>query len=49
MATKHPLEPLARRFLGKHPHQLEPEEIHVLEQMRKRLPSAAMPVTHPMR
>lgn len=38
MATKHPLEPLARRFLGKHPHQLEPEEIHVLEQMRKRLP-----------
>lgn len=38
MATKHPLEPLAQRFLGKQPHELEPEEIHVLEQMRKRLP-----------
>lgn len=38
MATKHPLDTLAQHFLGKRGHALEPEEIHVLEQMKEHRP-----------
>jgi uncharacterized membrane protein len=38
MASKHPLDTAAQYFLGKHVHTLEPEEIHVLEQMQQHRP-----------
>ena len=36
--TSHPLQKLAQSLLGKAPHELEPEESHVLEQIRQRRP-----------
>ncbi|AXO61028.1 DUF1003 domain-containing protein [Pseudomonas sp. phDV1] len=36
--TSHPLQKLAQTLLGKAPHELEPEESHVLEQIRQRRP-----------
>ncbi|HEY1026240.1 MAG TPA: DUF1003 domain-containing protein [Pseudomonas sp.] len=36
--TSHPLQQLAQNLLGKPVHELEPEESHVLEQIRKRRP-----------
>lgn len=36
--TAHPLQQLAHHLLGKAIHELEPEESHVLEQIRQRRP-----------
>ena len=36
--TSHPLQKLAQTLLGKAPHELEPEESHVLERIRQRRP-----------
>ncbi|RRV36760.1 DUF1003 domain-containing protein [Pseudomonas sp. o96-267] len=36
--TSHPLQKLAQNLLGKAIHELEPEESHVLEQIRQRRP-----------
>ncbi|MFV3384627.1 DUF1003 domain-containing protein [Pseudomonas sp. NY15364] len=38
--TSHPLQQLAQTLLGKPLHELEPEETHVLEQIRQRRPIA---------
>ena len=38
MNTSHPLQQLAQNLLGKSLHELEPEETHVLEQIRQRRP-----------
>ncbi|MFF7707936.1 DUF1003 domain-containing protein [Pseudomonas sp. NPDC007930] len=38
MAAKHPLDSVAQHFFGKRAHALEPEEIHVLEQMKEHRP-----------
>ncbi|WP_407310024.1 DUF1003 domain-containing protein [Pseudomonas sp. nanlin1] len=40
MSEKHPLDPLAKRFLGKRASALEPEETHVLEQIMGRRPTS---------
>ena len=37
-STQHPLQHLAQNLLGKAIHELEPEESHVLEQIRQRRP-----------